>query len=486
MQKKIDSNTGLKLVSRVCLLCSSLVLVSCGERDESQEGSEFQMAAEPADSSTTTALQRNAADNASSSLAVTLQSIVETMNGSAAIGSAFTVPGLGLTAEQPDGDGVFSDPTESGPLINPSFDTRVRDESGSLFETSLGLSGNATTERNGNLIIIDPDESDMCAQQGELVGDTICEQLFADLRVTINALSDSSGTISYLFRDQSVLEIDYSPELGSYELNLAGIQSMALRINEIDAQSEPAPDTMSGAVKFEARVSNANVGTEAGSMSLSISESMSIVDSSTGTDISISPSTLLEIVSDAGTGAASVEVAIGAMAVTSRNDELAGNPLQNLVLSGITARADVSTNGDVLTVSNIGLGNGPLVMSVDSLESVRATLDTFGFIVDAGSNTIELDGDLNFSATFNNILGSLDATTSHDSSSSFSLSAASGTTFAEMASGVMRINQGGPLSLIYDIFDGSTSQNGSISVNQGECFGEQLNSSSPIDVVGCI
>ncbi len=485
MFKKGNSTAGYTSLSSALLICSSLALVSCGERDESQNGPEFQTAGESANTSSTDTLQRNAADNTSASLGVTLQSIVETMNGSAAIGSAFTVPGIGLTADQPSPDGVFNDPADSGPLINESFDTRVRDESGSLFETSLGLAGNATTERNGNLITIDPDESDMCAQQGDLVGDSVCEQLFADLRVTINALTDSSGTINYLFRDQSVLEIVYSPELGSYELSLAGIQSMILRTNELDTQSEPAPDSMSGAVKFEARVLNSTVGAESASMAMSVSETMTIVDSATGTDISIAPSTLLELTADAGSGTASIAIGIGAMSITSRSDSLAGNPLQNLMLSGITARADISNNGDVLTVSNVGLGNGPLVMSVDSLESVRATLDTFGFTVDASNNTIELNGDLNYAAAFNNILGSLDETASHDSSSSFSLSAASGTTFAEMASGVMRIDQGGPLNLVYALFDGSSATNGSVTVNQGQCFGEQFNTDSPIDTVTC-
>lgn len=478
MQYKVVS----RFVTNALVICGSFVLVSCGDRDDSQDNLEFQ--SESADNIATDVLQRSAADNASASLDITLQSIVDTMNGSSALGSAFTIPGLGLTQE-PSEDGVFNDPTEPGPLVNPTFDARVRTESASAFETSLGLSGNATTERNGNIITINPDESELCAQQGGLIGDSSCEQLLADLNVIVNAQTDTSGIIDYRFRDQSVIEIVYSPVLGSYELNLAGIQSMLVRANELDAQSDPAPDSMSGSIKFEAQVLNASAGAEAASMSMSISEAMSILDSSTGTNLLISPSTLLEITSDSRSGVASVEVGIGALSLSGSNDELIGNPLQNLMLSGITARADISNNGEVLTVSNVGLGNGPLVMSIDSLESVRATMDTFGFTIDAINDTIVLDNNLNYSVALNNILGSLDESTSHDSSSSLSISASAGTTFAEMASGVMRVNQGGPLNLIYSVFDGSTTENGSVSIKQGECFDERVNANSPIEAAPC-
>lgn len=482
--KKISTDipVNVKTSLTALLACSTLMLTACGDRDTS--GDSVVLQGEPADTVTNESLQRNAADASGKSLGTNFLSIVQTMNGSTAIGSAFTIPGLGLT-ESTSPDGVFNDPTEPGPLINADFETRVRDESGSIFETSLGLSGNATTTRSGNVLTVNPDEAEMCLQQGELVGASYCEQLMVDLTVQIDAATDQAGTISYLFQGQPVAVVDYAPNAGSYELKLAGLHSVLVRVNELDATADAAPEIMTGSVKFEAIVTNATVGAEAGTIKISIPETVEILDDATAADVFIAPSTLLAVSSDSATGAASVEVGIGALSMTTKSDELSGNPLQRLALTGLTARADLTQNGDVLTMSNVSLGNGPLTISVDSLEVMQATLDNFGFTINNSANSIVLDDSMYFSLVMSNALGFLDANQSNDWTSELTVSANSGTAFSEIASGVMRLDQGGPLNLSYLLFDGSMSENGSVSVQPGECFGDALESELPVDVVGC-
>jgi len=469
---------------RCALICSTLLIASCGVKQKEELP---QYKGQSADNIATEALQRNAANATSDSLGASLNSVVQTMNNSPALAKAFSVPGFGLTTPSPQGapEGAFNDPTEPGPLLNASFEQRVRTESGSVFDMTLGLSGRSTTSRSGNTITVDPDETEICLEQVEATEQAMCEQLLADLIVRIKAESDKSGIINYLYQDQPLAIIHYSPIAGSYELKLAGLHRLMKRMNVLDSTTQQAPDVMSGSVKFAAQVLNATAGAEAGSMTFSIPEQLVVRDASSETDVSIAPSTLFQLAADSATGNASVEVNIGALSVAARADDIEGNPLQKLIMAGMTARANITANGNVLNVSNVGLGNGPMVMTVDSLESLRATLGTFGFTVSQQTNSIVLNQDLNYSVSTKNILGSHDIYESHDSTAEFSARAVAGTTFTELAAGIMRVDKGGPLSVDYAIFDGSTSANGSVNVQQGKCFGENYQSDSPIDIVGC-
>lgn len=475
----------------IATLASTAVFLSaCGSRNDDSEVAAYQ--GESADNVATESLQRNAANNSGKGIGTAMDSVLQTISGSSAISKAFSIPGLGFTSSQSSAgegqsDGIFNDPTDPGPLLNDDFDNRVRTETSSMFDASLGLSGSSTSTRQGNIVTIDPDENDVCAQQN--IDDSLdlatCTALLADLTVTINASSDQSGLITYLFRNEPVFEIGYSPVSGSYELNLAALNKVMKRMAELDASIEPVSATMSGSIKFEANVLNATAGAEAASLKLSIPEAVSIVNPVDGTNVSLAPSTIMQMTADSGTGAASVEIGLGALAIASKDPELVGSPLQQLVMSGLTAKADLTSNGDVLTMSNVGIGNGPLVLSIDSLEAVRLSLDTFGFVVNQNSNSIAMTADMNLDLMMRNVLGYLDAEQSHESSIDYSVDAAKGTTFSELASGDMRVDAGGPLAVEFAVFDGSSSSNGTISVGQGECFGDNGSTDAPIELVGC-
>jgi len=466
------------------LVGAAVLVTACGARNSNGDQPVYQ--GEAADNITTESLQRNAANTTGAGMGTAIDSVLQTISGSAAIGKAISVPGLGLTGTQSSA-GALNDPTESGPLLSEDFDNRVRTESSSLFDSSLGLSGSATSTRVGNTITVDPDEAEICAQQNldNSLDQATCAQLIADLSVTIDAASDQSGLITYFFRNESVVEIGYSPISGSYELKLAGLSAMHQRVAELDASTGPATSTMSGSIKFEANVLNATAGAEAASMKLFIPEALRISDPADGTNVSLAPSTILEMTADSGSGTASVEIGLGALAIASRNTDLTGSALQQLAMSGLTARADLTSNGNVLTMSNVGIGNGPLVLSIDSLEAVRLSLDTFGFTVNEDANVIALNGNMNMDLMMRNVLGYLDSEDNHNSAADIKITAAGGTIFSELASGIMRVDQGGPLSVEYAVSDGNSSNNGTVNVQQGQCFGENFATDAPIDLTAC-
>ena len=127
---------------------------------------------------------------------------------------------------------------------------------------------------------IDPDEGRVC--QEELVGMNDpaelqqCQDLLADLTVQIDAVTDESGTITYLFQSQPVVLISYAPLSGSYELNLAGLRSVMLRVAELDSKAGSVPERMQGAIRIAATVLNDTPGAESVNFALSVSEALDL------------------------------------------------------------------------------------------------------------------------------------------------------------------------------------------------------------------
>ena len=122
------------------------------------------------------------------------------------------------------------------------------------------------------------------------------------------------------------------------------------------------------------------------------------------------------------------------------------------------------------------------VFTLDSMEAIRATLRTFGFTIDGHTQNIVLTGDFDYGVSLRNILGVLDEGGSHSEAADFTVSAPAGTTMTDIANGITRIEQGGPLSMVYSIFDGSSSSSGTVDVQSGECFGENFTPELPFDL----
>jgi hypothetical protein len=229
---------------------------------------------------------------------------------------------------------------------------------------------------------------------------------------------------------------------------------------------------MQGAIRVAATVTNDTENAEAGTFSIRVTEPLSIVDNA-GTNISLQPSTLVSVASDAAMGTGSIEFDIAALnASVSSDDGIGGVSTSVLAFAGLTARIDVLNDGNTLQVSNMSLGNGPLRLTTDSAELFSMTLSTLGFTIDGNLGRITLNNDLDL-AVFIAELSTLD------------VSAPSGTVFTNQAGGSTLVSQGGPFTTSVVPGDGSAAT--SISVGSGECFttNEDGDTDLPFTIVSC-
>ncbi len=206
--------------------------------------------------------------------------------------------------------------------------------------------------------------------------------------------------------------------------------------------------------------------------SISVTEALSIVDN-TGTNISLQPSTLLSVTSDAATGTGSIEFDIGALnASVSSDDGTGGLSTSVLAFAGLTARMDVFNDGNTLQVSNMSLGNGPLTLTIDSVEQFSMMLPTFGFTIDGDLGKITLNNDLDFAVSIAEL-------------TSLGVTAPNGTVFTNQPDGSTLVSEGGPFTTSVVPADGSGAA--SISVGSGECFmtNEDGDTDLPFNIVSC-
>jgi len=472
---------------RRALICVSAILLlsGCGSESNDTPAGQNPAAIE------TDVLQRNAADNASSAIGTSIDTMLQSLVSSVAINTTLSSPGIAqffMSDEQP-----MADDPNGNQILDDDLGGGLDDNIGSLLRATLGLKGSAESTRTGNRITIDPDEQSICEEQlVNAMADPLelqrCVDLIGDLTVQIDATTDQSGAITYYFRNEEIVLINYAPSSGSYELKLAGAKTLLERIAELDSDADPVPETMRGAVRLSASVLNDTVGSEAVNFSVSITEALAIESSIDGTDISIAPSTLFSVSADENAGTASVEVNIGPLQISSTDDDGAGGIFLNtLSMAGLTVRADLSNDGSVLNVSNLGIGSGPLTVSVNSTELVRITLETFGFSVSETDGQIRFNGDLDLSVAANNTLQYLDDELSADYSAQYTLAVPDGSVMIGQQNESLQVLSGGPVDFNYNVIDGSSSTSGSVSVAAGACFGspDDPDAESPIVSTSC-
>jgi len=259
----------------------------------------------PADTIDTLVLRQKAASNASRAIGVNVAGVRNVSEDTNSLVVAATTE-----------DGMLNDDIglENEELIPTAAVETVDSDADRLLVATLGLdaSGRASATRVGNRITIDPDEQAVCEGEVFLGDDDLqqCLQLVQDLTVQLDAATEESGQITYIFQNSPLLSIVYGPSAASYELNLATyflVESAAAQlINEpLDVAS------MSGSVRLIMNVENADVGTESGSVTLAIPEAVSIA-ADDGSSFSLAASNVLTLSADADTGNASVEFGMGA------------------------------------------------------------------------------------------------------------------------------------------------------------------------------
>lgn len=373
------------------------------------------------------------------------------------------------------------EPESMGAQLLADVDLRVlttlESVNSNFMKNTLGIDdSNAIVVREGNLVTINPDEQRICADEFILQNlggnDTsVCEQLLQDLSVQIQAYSDVSGLITYSLQNSDVLAIGYSENSASYELQLEGVQHLLEHAQRLTGNTTPVLGTASGALRLSATVSNEAAGALSGELALDITQTLNLVPNlGTSESILLQPSTVFKIDINEATGDVLTSVDWGSlqiMADISEADE--DSSLLQLNLGGLTANAALNANMSMLRLTDVGIGDVPLTINVNQIETFRLSLSTFDVTLNAETGMITFDGALGAVLTVSNLLDIIDEL-GPEASANLSISAAAGTSLRNDGDGSTRVMNNGPLAVTVGLVGNGVSLSQSVSFNEGDCF----------------
>lgn len=447
------------------LLLATLTLSACSDGDDETSGNSAglnvgeSLTGLPAEDASELQIRQQAAVNASRALGINL---------SDAFSTRIDDDDLGDTIDNPD-------------VVDEEVDGFMR--------TALGLDGsNANIERYGNLITIDLDDTAVCGEaltdRADFLADhEECLQLAQQFMVQVDAITDDTGRIHFLFQDQAVVSIGYAPGLGSYELSLPGFYQMTTYISDLRGIAGSVPETMTGALLVEAGLEGSGETVTAAHLSLRISQALRIADSANNTDISIGQSEIVSLQSNAD-DSVSITTDMGAInamfdvSSQSGSSDSSGNGAINtvqqssvaLAISAITAQLDIGADGQSARLRNAGFGSSPLSLQIDGEQAVSLSINDVSMTLSPES--LDFDSNLTLGLMLGNTLAS--SLTGNDSSQgSASVDAAvsipGGSSLTEQDNGSIRVNSGS-----VSVQVSATSAGGSISqsldASAGQCF----------------
>ena len=426
----------------------------------------------PADAIATPVLQQKAAENASRAIGVNVAGARTVTADTNTLVNAATLP-----------DGMLNDDNgfNAAELIPTETVDSIGGDSDRLLLATLGLdaSGQATTERTGNRITIDPDDQAVCEGEIYLGDDDLqqCLELVKDLTVQLDAVTEESGQISYLYQGAPLLSIIYGPNAASYELDLGTyfrVESAAAAfLNEtVDVAS------MSGKVRLVMNIENENTGSESGSVTLAVPEAIAITDND-GSSISLAASNIMTMSSDAATGTASIELGMGALSILAASGDGSGN--SSLTMSGLTGVFNFDDVTEGLSARNIGFGGAPIRLNVEG-SAVEVSLSPFGFDVSG-------DGELTMAQALNLALSMVgNDPDAGQISLSANVTAPAGTRIGDGVTESDIVKSGGPLSLNYSVTGGGQSASGLVTLAPGSCQNTAQNDpNNPFgDLISCL
>lgn len=365
------------------------------------------------------------------------------------------------------------------------------------LNSSLGLNENEvqSISREGNVVTIDLDENELCTPDTSgsdglaqnAMDQEACESLLQYATVEINAISDDSGVVSYLYRGEPIFRAGYAPNAGSYEFRLDPLLTIA-----IDQQAyllEPGddlifPQNFSGAYRLSAEA-DADEPDAIGRIVLELTESLNINLPSENVSITGEPSALLSIGTTETGG--SIEFDLAEYRIDAPwDDDL--NQSVSYLNPGFSGSIDIRESDGLLTVNNLGVTNGPISLNISSGDAIQFALEQFGFTVSEADGELILTGDLNLNLLIDNTMGSL---LDESSVMDFMLSslAPSGSAMLFSDSGPIQLLRGGPFSVSYTISDGETNEGSTVVVDEGGCFDsasdEAADNGELIELVSC-
>ena len=470
-----------QLYTPLALLATALALAACSDSGDGPSGGSAGLSVGdsltglPASEASDLQIRQKAAANASRALGINL---------SDAFGTQIDDTEIGETIEDPDS---------------------VDEELDGFMQTALGLDGNnADIVREGNLISIDLDDNALCdatiADRATFIDDyEECLLVAQQLMVEVDAITDDTGRIQFLFQEQPVVSIGYAPGLGSYELSLPGYYQLTSYISNLRGLEGSAPETLTGALLVEAELEGSDEAVTAARLSLRISQALRLADSANGTDIAIGQSEIVSLqTNDDDTVSVSTDMgAINAMFdVTSQSGSSDGfNTTETfeqtsiaLAVSAITAQLNIGADGQSAQLRNAGFGNSPLSLQIDGEQAVSLTLNDVSMTLSPES--LDFDSNMTLGLMLGNTLAS--GLTGDDSgqgnaSVNASVSIPSGSSMIEQDNGSIRVDSGS-VSVQVSATGDAGSINQSFDASAGQCFDtgdEDMDDSDALQLVDC-
>jgi len=448
MDKSVIKYSSLARV--VVIGVATAAIVACGGGSGGEQTPAAEVMADDA------VIITNATKNISSVVGGSLTSAQSTTTNSGAVAP--------LIDSEPDveADGTVGISTD---VISDSYE--FEDSIADFIRPTLE-GGNATQTRDGNTLTIDPDERHICSQWLEGSSDAEideCALILDDLMVRINAQTDDSGSVTYLIGNQTLANLQYSPNTGSFEIALAGVLTLAQRSESVSGESGELPDVMTGAIKFSGSVTNSAVGREAGSFAIDVTEPMRVAYTATNESLQFGKSTLISMVTDASTGNGTMAMDIKGMQLQMIDDEATG-VLSKVNLPDFTLNAELSDRGDTVRLTNTGFGS-PLTYTMDgSLVATLAMAKLDAVFKDA---IIEFGSSLNLAVDIPDLKAFDDDPSLPDNASAnLNLSAPGGTVLKEQPN-YSTLVESGSLTYSYSLVDGVENIQANATFTAGDC-----------------
>jgi len=447
-------NTKVLLISSLV----SLAISACGGGSGDEEPLETEIIV----------LKNNAVRSIGGSFDGSLRAVGGTLNQNADVGN--TINDVATGGSDQMGEDL---PTDAG----------IQDQVENWLNVSLATDENSdNTTRNGNVITVDPDEGELCREEG--IFDQLsaqeysdCTAFFKDVTVRLVATAEEAGEVTYLYQQLPVVSLGYAPNSESVELDLGGMKAAIDGISNLINSDEgqiTSPNEMKGSFRFTATETSSVEGQEAGSISYAVAKPIKIAstdDEGVESSLSMQTGTLFSISGDAETGVGSMSFDIGAISAAAPSD----SGFAQMNLSGFTGQADVNPVDGVLVVRDFGLSKGPFSLSVNNEEVMRTTLGAFGFTVTEGSDLepgeLIIDGNMNLAVVFNEFAENeyVDGVVAM----ALNMMAPNGTSFSRAGNGTTQISGAGPFTVSFaqtpDIGNPTVE---TVEINSGECFDE--------------
>jgi|GEM_PF-4532073 len=414
----------------------------------------------PADDVSSLELRKTAAGLASSSLGLNINEVL----------------GIGLQDDSEtvttgiDGMNVVtvSDSVPNADMLDDNVD--------SLLKTSLAVEDTSLmVSRDGNVITVDPDDTQLCTFEqidGTTSIDQQCLEIVKDLTVVLDAKTDDTGIVTYQYQQESVLSVGYSPNGGSYEINMGGLKSVIETLAASDPQlNANLPDTMQGAMRVTAIVDDTSGVEAAGSMSLSVTEALNIVDTDGNININLGKSELFKVSSDAA-GNSTIASNLGALSASlpallnpDPTNPDAPADMVSIMAGAFTSQLDINGSGNEIKVGNSGT---TFTLGINSGEAVRINVSNFGMTIN--SDGISIDPGLTLGTSLTSVISQY--TDAALSSATFNVAMPTGTVITNdetATESAVKVESGG-FSYALNANGPQGAFNSSFAASAGDCF----------------